>query len=710
MRATVPSSLQGGSLLDAHKWVKSKLARNNPGGTADYTLADSIGNPITLSDLVRNNPATIEVEIISGRGGVRNNPSLPLPTDFTPSADFVRGGNFSNQLLPRDLDPALVERMVAQEGIFGAVNTLTILLSKRSVADGISPATAGLLYAYSAVPRKNPSGKTPFLADAPKQMHDSEIMIRRYLDQEHGLDIEQQTDIIGDTKVSAKYGLTLASLEQFVKEVLAPFLAIASGNRGAIRTMNKLSAGFEGQEKKDFANNFGKLMYLMPTKAEDFYVGREYALIASTEFIYPILAQRLLKPKEIDTLLEVAKKFPNNLDQSGKTLKLSSKAQKLIKNRVGRQPIWKRALAKIPFLGDLAPSIAVRGGSMHSKAQLVKGQNVDDEQLIAFIVDSINLDRYRAAGLDAELPSRFIFMRDVGGFYPSPPRKWPPALIYSVMDAFLEALPQIVDIRSAGEDRLQSKVSLNLLGQMTDETNFLGKNPDEEYKSFTYKEFKDTLNKSDVVKKAFLVGLGVDGGTLDPVHTATPEGFIAFVFAEWEPEVYTIDSKAGLGISIIELLYNAMDIARSKYEYEPTNDDITFALLLIDFSIKTLFDEGATGTALTATLTSIFGRDRTKDARNRMKKLTDALTVKRKDIDLNNSEVFIAYLTGVSALMSQYVQMARADNAAGKGTAAALKKVTDFEGQLSSRIKTSAEMRALVQQVIDDSKNIITSL
>ena len=709
MRATVPSSLQGGSLLDAHKWVKSKLARNNPGGTADYTLADSIGNPITLSDLVRNNPATIEVEIISGRGGVRNNPSLPLPTDFTPSADFVRGGNFSNQLLPRDLDPALVERMVAQEGIFGAVNTLTILLSKRSVADGISPATAGLLYAYSAVPRKNPSGKTPFLADAPKQMHDSEIMIRRYLDQEHGLDIEQQTDIIGKTQISGKYGLTLASLEQFVKEVLAPFLAIASGNRGAIRTMNKLSAGFEGQEKKDFANNFGKLMYLMPTKAEDFYVGREYALIASTEFIYPILAQRLLNPKEIDTLLEVAKKFPNNLDQSGKTLKLSSKAQKLIKNRVARQPLWKRTLAKLPFLGDLAPSIAVKGGSMHSKAQLVKGQNVDDEQLIAFIVDSINLDRYRAEGLDAELPSRFIFMRDVGGFYPSPPRKWPPALIYSVMDAFLEALPQIVDIRSAGEDRLQSKVSLNFLSQMTDETQFLGKDPDEAYKPLTYKDFKDTLPKSDADREAFLVALNVDAALATPA-SLTPEAFTNFIFANWEPSVYTIDSRADLGISIIELLYNAMDIARSKYEYEPTNDDITFALLLIDFSIRTLFDEGATGTALTATLTSIFGRDRTKDAKNRMKKLTDALTLKRKDIDLNNSEVFIAYLTGVSALMAQYVQMARADNAAGKGTAAALKKVTDFEGQLSRRIKTSAEMRALVQQVIDDAKNIITSL
>ena len=90
-------------MLDAHKWVKSKIARRNPGGTADYKLADSMGNPMTLSDLVRPNPlgdATIVVDIISGTGGVRSNPSLPLPTDFTPSPDFMRAGNFVNQLLP----------------------------------------------------------------------------------------------------------------------------------------------------------------------------------------------------------------------------------------------------------------------------------------------------------------------------------------------------------------------------------------------------------------------------------------------------------------------------------------------------------------------------------------------------------------------------------------------------------------------------------
>jgi hypothetical protein len=112
MRVNVPASLQGGSLLDAHKWVKSQMARSNPGGTADYTLTDTLGNPITLSDLVRNNPDAasnpIKVEIISGRGGVRSNPSLPLPADFVPSPDFKRSGNFATQLLPRDLDPVLV--------------------------------------------------------------------------------------------------------------------------------------------------------------------------------------------------------------------------------------------------------------------------------------------------------------------------------------------------------------------------------------------------------------------------------------------------------------------------------------------------------------------------------------------------------------------------------------------------------------------------
>ena len=702
MRVTVPSSLSGGSLLDAHKWVKSKMARSNPGGTSDYKLADSIGNPMTLSDLVRANPATVEVEIISGRSGVRSNPSLPLPTDFTPSPDFARGGNFSNQLLPRDLDPALVERMVAQEGIFGAVNTLTILLSKRSTADEISPATAGLLYAYSAVPRKNPGGKTPFLADAPKEMHDSEIMIHRYLEA-HGIDeVEKQSVKIGKAKISAKYDLTLARLEQFVKEVLAPFLAIASGNRGAIRTINKISAGFDSEEKKDFANNFGKLMYLMPTKAEDFYAGREYGLIATTEFIYPILAQKLLTPKDVDTLLGIAKKFPNNLDSTGKQLKLDKKGMKLIKNRVARIPSWKNILAQIPGMAYLAPSIAVQGDAAHAKAKLVKGKIPSDEQLISFIVASINLEMYRDAGLRKDPPSKFIFMRDIGGYYPSPPKGWPPVLMYSIMDAFLEALPEIVDIRTVGvggaKPEYDSKVSMQILQGLTDKSTLVS----DDYKEMKYKDFKAELPNAPGLKETFLTALGVDP-TDASAASVDNEKFTEYIFTHWRPaESHTLNTSTELGKSVIELLYDTLEIARGKYQYEPSNDDITFILIMLDYSIKTLFDSGATATALTSTLTSIFGRTRTTDTQKRFEEFTDAIS--GGTITFAPHEADIAYLTGASALMTVYMEMAKAGN-----KKAAIKKAEAYKAKATGLI-TNPAIRNMTIKIVDNAVAEMTKM
>ena len=690
MRLTVPTSLSGGSLLDAHKWVKSNMARSNPGGTSDYKLADSVGNPITLSDLVRANPAELEIEIISGRSGVRSNPSLPLPTDFTPSPDFARSGNFSNQLLPRDLDPALVERMVAQEGIFGAVNTLTILLSKRSTADNISPATAGLLYAYSAVPRKNPGGKTPFLADAPKEMYDSEIMIHRYLNAHSIDDIEKQSVKIGEAKISAKYDLTLARLEQFVKEVLAPFLAIASGNRGAIRTINKISAGFDSEEKKDFANNFGKLMYLMPTKAEDFYAGREYGLIATTEFIYPILAQKLLTPTDVDTLLGIAKKFPNNLDSTGKQLKLDRKGMKLIKNRVARVPSWKNILAQIPGMAYLAPSIAVQGDSTRAKAQLVKGKIPSDDQLISYIVESINLEMYRDAGLNKDPPSKFIFMRDIGGYYPSPPKGWPPMLMYAIMDAFLEALPEIVDIRNVGpEATYDSKVNMSMLQGLNDKSALVS----DDYSPTTYKKFKDTILKGPNAREDFLTKLGVSAGNASAVK-GNQNNFTQFVFTHWRPEgLLTLNSNQDLGKSVIELLYDTLEIARGKYQYEPSNDDITFILIMLDYSIKTLFDSGATATALTATLTSIFGRTRTTDTQKRFEEFTKAIN--DKSLKFVGNEADIAYLTGASALMTVYMEMAKA----GKKKAA-IEKAAAYQAKATKDI-SNATVKGMMNKIVD---------
>lgn len=703
MRVTVPTSLSGGSLLDAHKWVKSKMARANPGGTSDYKLADSVGNPITLSDLVRANPAEIEVQIISGRSGVRSNPSLPLPTDFTPSPDFARSGNFSNQLLPKDLDPALVERMVAQEGIFGAVNTLTILLSKRSTADDISPTTAGLLYAYSAVPRTNPSGKTPFLADAPKEMHDSEIMIHRYLD-DHGIgDIEKQSQIVGKSKISAKYDLTRARLDQFVKEVLAPFLAIASGNRGAIRTINKISAGFDSEEKKDFANNFGKLMYLMPTKAEDFYKGREYAMAATTEFIYPIRAMSLLTPKEIDTLLGVAKRFPNNLDKNGKQLRLNSKEAKLIQNRVRvSKGLWKTILQEIPYFSRFAPTIFkdMAGDSQEAKAKLSRGKVPDDEQLIAHIVEALNLDEFRFSSANDTNPSKFIFLKDMGGYYPSPPKGWPPMLMYSIMDAFLDAIPEIVDIRDPSKN-FESKVSMDFVRTLTDKSTLVS---NKGYKDISFKDYKETVIKSAADREAYLTGLGV-GSTEAATASTTAVKFTNFVFQHWNPSgTLSLNTNSELGKSVIELLYDVMELAKGKYNYTMSNDDLTFALIMIDYSIKTLFDDGASIAAPTALMSSIFGVKKTKAATTRYADFVKA--VNAGALSPSDAEASVTYLATVQALMDIYFDEAKADTTL---KAASLGKAASLRTTIASGVRDPL-VRNLCEKIIVAMENEINKL
>ena len=691
MQVKVPKSLQGGSLLDAHKWVKSQMARSNPGGSADYSLVDSVGNPMTLSDIVRNNPADITVEIISGVGGVRSNPSLPLPADFVPSPDFARAGNFSSQLLPRDLDPALVERMVAQEGVFGAVNTLSILLSKRSAAEGISPTTAGLLYAHSAIPRENPSGKTPFLADVAKEMYDSEIMIHRYLDQHGVSSIEKQSNMIGEAKISAKYNLTQRNLDQFVVEVLAPFLGVASGNRGALRTINKISAGMSSAEKKNFANNFGKLMYLMPTKAEDFMKGREYGLVASTEFIYPVFAMRLLSDKDIDTLLEVAKKFPNNLAEDGKTIRLSNKEAKLIKNRTEIK--WKTLLEKIPYIGGPVASMAIEGDSAAAKATLIKNKVPPKSQLISYIIESINIDSYRFGSGDRD--SKFFFMRDIGGFFPSPPERWPLAVCYAVMDAFLESLPDLVDIRDPLKN-YKSKISMENLGKMKETTVMSS----EDFKDMTYGEYLDMITKSKKEKEDFLKALGVEGKEANSASASTEE-FTKYVFGTWSARSIGLEFNADLGKSVLEFFYDVVEIAKSKYNYEMSDDDMTFALTLIDYSIRKLFDDGASVVAPVALLTSVFGRKKAEQTTEAYERLMKAI-VSGKITGGSTAKAAVFHLSAMQGLMDKIITE-KPDKAA------MLAEIAKVEAAYPP-MGLSAVIAGLGKEVIDSAKAEIAAM
>ena len=614
MRVTVPTSLAGGSLLAAHKWVKSQMARTNPGGSADYTLRSIDGASLSLSDLTRSNPSqTIEVDIVmAGMGGVRSNPSgVPIPTDFTSSPSFARGGNFTSTLLPQNLDPQLVERMVAQEGLFGAMQTLTILLSERSPMESMSPTTAGLLYAHSAIPRSNPSVKTPFLADVPKEMIDSDIRITRYLHEKGVVDddnISMASGMIDSAKVSAKYGLSRRQLDTFVDDVLAPFMAVAPANRGALRHINKkLTTLKSGKGKKNFSEAYAKLIELMPTKAEHFYHGRDYGLIASPHCVYPLLCEKIIPPKVAEGLLKVAKEYPNNLVMSkGQRvpgeLKMTIGMKKFIKNKVPL-PTWKQRLTQIFRPGS--------GKAYEAKKDLLKGSKKDDESYMDLIVEALHMK----GNIDIMKPTTdpFVFTGNIGGFYPSPPKRWPKQVVYSVMDTLLMSLPDIIDLEGGGQNNYESRV-YRLIHNRESVLEGLIING----KKVTRKTIEDALDPSKTAdRKAIIDELKKDftiEGLLESNMESKPEVFLDFILTKCDSESKgLIDPKYGK--SIFELLFETIETAQGKYNYKIADDDITFALILLDYSIKMLFDDGTMGSGgntPSVTLGGLFGPRSTK--------------------------------------------------------------------------------------------------
>ena len=155
LRVSVPKDMRGSSLLKAHQWAKSNLARSNPdAGAQDYTIQSVGGTPLTLSDLT--NDSYDEVLLI---GSVKSNPSsrhLPKTTNYPatyPDYNYpsytrrpTRVGNRVPELLAEDIEPAMVERLVAQRGYFGGLNLIVKLQNTSSRAeDYTSPKFAALL-------------------------------------------------------------------------------------------------------------------------------------------------------------------------------------------------------------------------------------------------------------------------------------------------------------------------------------------------------------------------------------------------------------------------------------------------------------------------------------------------------------------------------------------------------------------------------------
>jgi hypothetical protein len=143
---TVPNSLMGASLGEAHKWVREQMVHSNPGKPmADYTLTDENGKRINLSDLTRGKASHVT---INAAGSVRSNPAHPAEIRGFMEVPQPMHANRLTALTQNQITPALYNAMVNEFGLFGATQTLSILLT-RPVSPSLrhTPKTANLIRA-----------------------------------------------------------------------------------------------------------------------------------------------------------------------------------------------------------------------------------------------------------------------------------------------------------------------------------------------------------------------------------------------------------------------------------------------------------------------------------------------------------------------------------------------------------------------------------
>ena len=451
MRVKVPSNIAGGSLMGAHNFVKSALARTNPGGsTTNYKIQATDGTPITLSDLTMRKYD--EVLIISG---ARKNPGHKQTTYPVVDPDFnyvsyeSRNilGNDLVKLLPKDIDGGMLERLSSEVGTFSALNTITRLMYTNEVESATDPQIAAMLQTYAnatrqLTPKSNPG--RPFFAtdlnDNYRGILSPEEATKAFAQEELNLAFPQDTpdaaQAIDRARVVRMYGLNDRDVLRFVDDVLTPYLAVSKSNAGMLKALRSEDVrsrlehailgrrgSLEGLDSIYDHQMFRKLVALTPTKAEQFYDGVDYAMVAHPALSRPSLAKAAISNRVVPELVRLVREFPDNAGTA------------LSPNQIGGEPgtrqsfreyvarffnpvdriVYEMAVAQSDILEATDPAETVRAmralyDSETRDADLAQHmQNMNFNQTVAFV-------------------------RDVGGFRPTAPPYWPKPVVLALME------------------------------------------------------------------------------------------------------------------------------------------------------------------------------------------------------------------------------------------------------------------------------------
>ena len=588
MRVKVPRDLAGGSLLKAHQWAKSQTVSSNPGHSSnDYKIQGVDGTPLTLSDLTSR--TFDEVLIISG---AKNNPPSGYPLEPTygyPSFKKNRLGNKPTVLLAKDVDPSMVERLAMQNGMFSALNTVTKLLyAEENMESGTDPKIAALLQTYANATMKvkhNPGGRAFFATDINDRFAgvvSPQEAVRSFISSQYGIDPDPgrfSPDgntatgyMIEKARILDMYNLNDSSiLDEFQDNVLTPFLVSSIANAKLLKAM-------QHQDYIDITNTqlkmpasgetWKKFNLLLPTQAEDYYDGRDYALIAHPLFMRDSIGLAVMSEKLVKHISKIVKEYPRNTSKA--------KNSRTMKHQRTIIDSFRGAIET-----DLVFNMAI------SQADVMRDGTTPEEVLEA--LNSIFSSTTRDTDLirfTQNLKPDFLvsYQRDVAGFRPTAPPYWPKPVVLALMDAIRNNIQPIIkkelDLSTAfapyiskpsemTEDQIKLADAYRTKVLQEEDVDQVISNLNGGVNSTLYKLWRKDSKKFKSNK----------------ITTANREEAIREIQAllATKPKVERVDSET---IHILSIFMEIEDTCRGKYRYTMTENDRAFALYLLDDVIR----------------------------------------------------------------------------------------------------------------------------
>lgn len=617
----VPSDLSGASLLGVHNWVKSNIARSNPGASPDYKITDSKGNRMTLSDVARSAGKEVNIQVTT-IDGARRNPASNLtmiPDMETKYPNLVRTGNNLTDLLPEEVDSAMATRIVAEQGLYRGLHTLNRMSLTNYNKNISSPTTAALLQMGEII-KKNPSDRTPFSQRTPVH-YGSEKALQTYLTENFprlpdGTQVEKisaANTFVEEAEIASRYGLNTQDITKFAQEVLSDYLFAASCNRGLLRTLIRNLPDLRSDR-----TTISKLVAIFPQQPQPFYDGTQRVFVARPAFMYPAYAETLLSRRDMNAIVSFARGYPRNMGRTDEV------------PRGMRRLVGARRISPFQDLRVWLTQVINRAAEADDSSAWLDGEYRESGHFEA-IVRHLGEDPRQYARQRNFRP--LCYYSDLGGFYPSPPPKWPRKLMYAIMDGFLENLPHIVNMDDPTSSNL-TPVQMAIFSEPMDKTDTVtvkrykkGTPSGAGNAELTLEQAADIGNYdlspafmgtlADNAARlahlnAFLGLAGVVGdkkkiaNDMDAIFRDRTEANLtpyADALRALQTSVRDAIKKAGESTikmtselqfdpsgpkSVLEMVYDIAEIASTKYDYNMRGDDFKFTMAMVHYSFNAL--------------------------------------------------------------------------------------------------------------------------